>query len=145
MVCQFHAAIPGQGLVELIRQLLRLLDERGDDGLRLLVSHLRQHHVARMPFDQRRDVAVLCAAQQIAFPMARHRTIFNRWRSFTDRYEIRYLSSAIAMLARLLRPADRSSRAKMLEQLFLQHATRLDEEASIDRLVRHVLRFILWI
>jgi len=31
-----------------------------------------------MTLDQGRDVAVVRPGQQIAFPMARHRTIFNR-------------------------------------------------------------------
>jgi hypothetical protein len=40
-----------------------------------------------MTFDQGRDIAVLRPGQEIAFPMARHRPIFNRRRSLTDREE----------------------------------------------------------
>jgi hypothetical protein len=40
--------------------------------------HLGQHHVTRMTLDQGRDVAVVRPGQEIAFPMARHRPIFNR-------------------------------------------------------------------
>ena len=41
MTCKLLAPVPCQGFVELIGQLLRLLDERGNDCLRLLVVHLR--------------------------------------------------------------------------------------------------------
>src|SRR5260370_40063016 len=47
-------------------------------------GHLGQHHVTRMTLDQGRDIAVVRPGQQIAFPMARHRPIFNRRRSLTD-------------------------------------------------------------
>ena len=49
-----------------------------------VTRHLGQHHVTRMTLDQGRDVAVVRPGQQIAFPMARHRPIFNRGRSLTD-------------------------------------------------------------
>ena len=93
MIRKFLAAIPSQRLVQFVRQLLRLLDERGYDRLRLLVGHRRQHHVTRMALDQGRDMAVLRPRQQVAFPMTRHRPVFNRRRSLADRDNIRDLAS----------------------------------------------------
>src|SRR6266404_5321924 len=84
MIRKFLSPVPGQGLIQLLWQLLRLLDERGDCRLGVLTCHLGQHHVTRMTLDQGRDVAVVRPGQQIAFPMARHRPIFNRRRSLTD-------------------------------------------------------------
>ena len=69
MVRKLLAAVPGQRLIQLIRYRLRLLDQRGNYGLGILVGDLRQCHVTRLPFDQGRDVAVLRSGQQIAFPM----------------------------------------------------------------------------
>jgi len=51
--------------------------------------------------------------------MARHRPIFNRWRSLTDRDEILDLSPSIASKTRLFRSTDRALRSKMAKQLFL--------------------------
>ena len=59
MVRKLLAAVPGQRLIQLIRYRLRLLDQRGNYGLGILVGDLRQCHVTRLPFDQGRDVAVL--------------------------------------------------------------------------------------
>src|SRR5258705_13047165 len=69
--------------------------------LGILIGHLREHHVAGMTFDQGRDIAVLRPGQEIAFPMARHRPIFNRCRSLTDRDGILDLSPPIAIETRL--------------------------------------------
>lgn len=41
----------------------------------------------------------------------------------------------VAIDAGMARAADRALRPEMLEQLFLQDATRLDEQVFIDRLV----------
>jgi hypothetical protein len=41
-----------------------------------------------MAFYQRRNVTVFGAAQQIAFPMTRNRSVFHFRRSFADRYGI---------------------------------------------------------
>src|SRR5260370_14584386 len=68
MIRKFLAPVPGQGLIQLIREPLCLLDECGNDRLRVLVGHLRQRHVTRMTFDQSRDVAVFRSGQEIAFP-----------------------------------------------------------------------------
>ena len=84
MIREFLAPVPGQGFIQLGRELLRLRDERGNHCPGFLVGDLRQHHVTRMTFDQGRNVAVLRSRQEIAFPVTWHRPIFNRGRSLTD-------------------------------------------------------------
>ena len=71
--------------------------------------------------------------------MARHRPIFNRGRSRTDRDGILDLSPSIAMEARLFRSTDRALRSKMAKQLFLKHPAGLNEQTAIDRLVGHLI------
>src|SRR5450759_5198749 len=128
MIRKFLSSVPGQGFIQLLWQLLRLLDERGDYRLGVLTGHLRQHHVTRMTLDQGRDVAVVRPGQQIAFPMARHRPIVNRCRSLTDRDDILDLSPSIAMETRMFRSTDRALRSKMAKQLFLEYPAGLNKE-----------------
>jgi hypothetical protein len=45
--------------------------------LRVLACHLHQHHVASLAFHQRRYLAVGAAKQQVSFPMAWYRSIFD--------------------------------------------------------------------
>ena len=80
-----------------------------------------------MTFNQGRNVAVLRSRQEIAFPMTRHRPIFNRRRPLTDGNEIRDLPSSIAFPARLFGAADRPLRAKMLKKLFFKHTAGLNK------------------
>src|SRR4029077_8922934 len=110
MIREFLAPVPSQRFIELTRQLLCLLDERGYDRLGVLVGHLRQHHVTGMTLDQGRDIAVLRPRQEIAFPMAGNRPIFNRCRALTDRDDILDLSPSITDETRLFRSTDRALR-----------------------------------
>ena len=59
--------------------------------------------------------------------MTRHRTVFNRRRSFADRHDVRDLSASIAIRVRPLRAAYRPPRAKMPKQLFLKYPTGLNK------------------
>ena len=51
MIGELFASVPGQRPVKFAGQSLRLLDERRDDALGILVRDLDQHHVARMMVD----------------------------------------------------------------------------------------------
>ena len=144
MVREFLAPVPGQGLVELGRQLPRLPDERGYHCQGFLVGNPYQHHVTRLTFDQGRDVAVLRSRQQITFPVTRHRPIFDRGRALTDRHHVPDLTPANAFPARLFRASDRALRPKMLKQLLLKHTAGLNKQTAIDRLVRHLIRPSSW-
>src|SRR5438309_11175366 len=90
-----------------------------------------------MSFYQCRDVAVLRAAQQIAFPMTRNRSVFNFRRSFADRDGIDDLTSRLSADGCLSRTAHAPLRPQVVHQLFFQYSTRLNEEAAVNRFVGH--------
>jgi hypothetical protein len=46
MICKLLAAVPGERLIYLIRQLFRLLDERGDDRKSLASAKKKTPHSA---------------------------------------------------------------------------------------------------
>src|ERR1700688_2004659 len=135
MVGKLFASVPGQRPVKLARQSLRLLDQRRDDAFGVLVSNLDQHHISRMAFDKRCNIAISRPADQVALPMAWDCTIFNRCWSFADRYGGLDLTEAVPFQAGVPRAADRSVRSHVLKQLLFQHAPCLNEQAPIDRLV----------
>src|SRR3546814_16250061 len=88
MVGKLLAAIPDQRLIELAGQFARLLDERRDDAAGILVCDLDQDHVARLAFDQRRDVAAPRPGNEVACPMPGHGASYDRTRTYTDRYRL---------------------------------------------------------
>src|SRR6478736_2769583 len=75
-----------------------------------------------MTLDQGRDIAVLRPGQQIAFPMARHRPIFNRCRPLTDRDDVLDLPPSITDETRLFRSTDRALRPKTLGSHHSRHS-----------------------
>src|SRR3954466_14047553 len=117
MVGKLLASVPGQRPVKLAGQSLRLLDQCRDDAFCVLVSNLDQHHVARMALDKRRNIAISRPTDQIAFPMAWHRTVFDRRRSFTDGYGVLDLPEPVALHAGVPGSADRSPRPQVLKKL----------------------------
>jgi len=129
------AAVPGQRLIELARQFARLFDQGRDDAGGILVRHLGQDHIARLAFDQRHDMAVSRARDEIALPMSGHGAVLDRSGALADRYRILDLAKPVALQAGVSRAADRALRPQMLEQLLLQDVARLDEQAFVDRLV----------
>jgi hypothetical protein len=46
---------------------------------------------------------------------------------------------------RVLRAAHAPLGSQVVHQLFSQHSTRLDEQAAVDRFVRHAHPLVLWI
>ena len=54
-------------------------------NFRFFAAHFNQHGEASVAFHQRRNIAILGAAQKIAFPMTRNRSVFHFRRSFADR------------------------------------------------------------
>ena len=79
------ALIPRQRLPEMVREAL---DGRfKSDPHRfcvLAVGEWEQHHVAGPAFDQGPDRGLAFAHDQVAFPMAGHRTVLDRSGPFTD-------------------------------------------------------------
>ena len=135
MVGHLGSTIPGQRFVEFLRQLASVLDECIDDRLGILAGDLHQHHVARLTFDEGRNLAAPAAAQQITFPVTGYRAVFNCGRAFADRHRVAD-SAVIVRLQRVMARTAHGSRApQVLKQLLLQCTTGLDEEAAIDGLV----------
>src|ERR1700732_597289 len=84
-----------------------------------------------MAFYQCRNVAVLGAAQQIAFPMARNRSVFHFRRPFADRDGIDDLTPGLSADGCMSRAAHAPLRPQVVHQLFFQYSPRLDEEACL--------------
>ena len=129
------ASIPCQRLVELLRQFASVLDQRVDDRLGVFAIHLHEHDVTRLAFDQCRDLAVAAAKHQVSFPVTRHCTILNRCRPLADRDGAHDLAVGTSLLRVMPRPTHAARPPQMLQQFFLQSATRLNEEAAVDGLV----------
>ena len=88
-----------------------------------------------MALNQRCDLAVVSAEHQISFPVTRHSTIRGRRRPFADRHGTDDLPVHISLLRVMSRPTHATRAPQVLEELLLQRATRLDEEAAVDGLV----------
>src|SRR4051794_40688701 len=117
MVGKLFASVPGQRPIKLARQTLRLLDQRRDDAFGVLISNLDQHHVARMAFDKRCNIAIPRPANQIASPMVWDRSIFDRRRSLTDGYAALDLAESVPLHAGVPRSADRAPLPQVLKKL----------------------------
>lgn len=80
------APVPRQRSLRFLRQLAGMPDQEGvDDGLGILAGNLHQLHEPGLTFDERCNLAVCAAKQQIAFPMARYCAVFSRRRAFANR------------------------------------------------------------
>ncbi|CUH47827.1 hypothetical protein RUA4292_02003 [Ruegeria atlantica] len=143
VIGKLFAAVPGQRLAKLSRQMLDLCGQRSHDSLRFFPAHLHEHDIARAPLHQRRDEAVLRAGDQVTFPVAGNGAVFDSGRAFPDRDRILDLTEPIPLQASMARPADGTCRAQMCKQLLLQNATGLDKQASVDRFVRHTLALVV--
>jgi len=104
---------------------------------RVFTGHLDQRDKTRMTFHQGGDVTVLGAANQVAFPMAGNGAVLNFRGPFPDGDGIDDLTTAMSAIAGVPRAAYTPLGPKMLNQLFFQHSSRLDEQAAINRFVGH--------
>ena len=137
VVSHLLAAIPGQGAAQFLGQFAHVLGERGHHGRRILAWHLEKHHKAGMALDKRRDVRVVRSREKVSFPMAWHGAILGLGRPLADGNRIDDLSqSALRGAAFGLAHLPRCTQVR--HQLLLQHATRLNEEAAVDRFVRYL-------
>ena len=114
MVRHLAAAIPGQRLVEFPGQLAGMANECVDDRLGVLARRPNQHHVTRLSFHQRRDLAVVAAEQQVAFPVTRDGPILSLRGLLADRYGVGDLAQPFALERLVPRTAHRSRLAKIL-------------------------------
>ncbi len=83
--------------------------------------------------------------QQITLPMTGNGTIFDFRRSFADRNSIDDPALGVPVNAGMPRAAYTPLGAKVLNQLFFQRSAGLNEQAAIDRFVRHAQALILGI
>ena len=67
--------------------MLNLCGQGRHDRLRFLAAHLGKHDIARAPFHQCRNEAVLRAGDQVTFPVAGNGTVFDAGRPLVDRAE----------------------------------------------------------
>ena len=75
-----------------------LLDECVDHGLGVLAPHPGQQHKPRVTLDQRRDLRVVAAADQVAFPVTRYGTVLNLGRSLSDRDRVADSAVVLSLL-----------------------------------------------
>ena len=111
--------------------------ERACDRAGVLAVDGDEHDKARVTLDERRDVTVGGAGEQIALPVAGDRAVCRLGRPLPDRDGVNDLALAAVAAARGTRTADRARAAKVREQLPLQRPARLHEQRQVDRLVRH--------
>jgi hypothetical protein len=97
-----------------------LPDQGIDHGFGILVRHLRQHHTARVALNQRGDLTVVRAEDQVAFPVTRYRTVFNRRWSLTDGHHILDLPPSVPFPAGMPRTAYRTLASQVMLQLLFQ-------------------------
>lgn len=64
-------------------------------------------------------------------------TVFHGRGPFADRDRVLNLAEPVALEARMTGAADGAGRPQMRQQLLLEHASRLYEQASVDRLMGH--------
>lgn len=135
VIGKFLAPVPGQRPAQLARQEPNLPDERSHDAAGVLVGNSGQKHISGAALHQRCDVAVPRTPDQIALPMAGNGAILNIGGTPADRDRIPDLPEPVMLEAGVPGSADRALGAQMGQQFLLQNAARLDEQASIDRLV----------
>jgi hypothetical protein len=96
-----------------------------------------------MTLYQRGHVAVARPAQQIALPMTGNGTIFDFRRSFADGDGIDDPALRVPVIAGVPRAADPLLRSQITNQLLFQRSPRLNEQAAINRFVRHAQALVI--
>src|SRR5215470_7104062 len=114
-----------------------MLTQRSNYCFRFFARHFDQHEKTGMALHECRNIAVLSTTQQIAFPMARNRSIFRLGGSFADRNRIDDLPPTMSMFAGMARAAHAPLRPQVVHQLFFQYSPRLNEQGAVDGLVGH--------
>ena len=122
-----------------------MLTQGSNHSFRFFARHLDQHGKARMTFYQGRNVAVLGAAQQIAFPMTRNRPVFRFRRPFSNGDGLDDLTARVSEDRRVLRAAHAPLRPQVVHQLFFQYSPRLNEQATVNGFVGHAQALVIGI
>src|ERR1700730_13479253 len=141
----FQPAIPGQRTSQSCGQLANVLAESGDHGSCVFAGHLEQYDKSRMSCPQSCDMTVLGPANEVALPMAGDGAILDLRRPFSNGNGIDDLTLVVSVIPRVPRAANSPLEPKMLNQLFFQHSTRLNEQAAVNGLVGHAHTLVLGI
>ena len=80
-------------------------------------------------------MSIPSTAQQIAFPMARNGAVFNLSRAIPDGDGINNLTSGLIACAGCFTTPHDPAAAQMGQKFLLENATRLNEQAFVDRLM----------
>ncbi|MCY1293470.1 hypothetical protein D9M68_697070 [compost metagenome] len=135
VISHLLAAIPRQRFVQLLRRFDGVLDQGVDHSLRVFAGDLQQHDEPRLALDQGDDLAVSAAEQQIAFPVARYRAIFDGCRPLTYRNGIADSSALVSLRGVEPRVTHDPAAPQVFKQLLLQRTAGLYIKATIDGLV----------
>ncbi len=131
VVREFHAAIPGQRLTELVRQRPDLGAQGPHHGVGVLARDFQEHRKPGVPLDKRRDVGIATSGNEVTFPMTRDGSVFDLRRAIGNGDPIDNLPTPQSPDIAVSRLAKHALSPEMLLELFFQHAPRLDEKASI--------------
>src|ERR1019366_4017384 len=96
-----------------------------------------------MSFDQRGHVTVARPAQQIALPMTWDGSIFDFCWALANGNSIDDLTARMPVNAGVPRAADPPLGSQMPHQLLFQRTPRLNEQAAINRFVRHAQALVV--
>jgi len=92
----------------------------------------------RRAFHARHDERVVRALNQVAFPVAGNRAVFDTGWPLRDRDGVTNLPRLQPAAHRLLTAANRTSGAQVRAEFPLQCSARLEEQGAVDRLMRHL-------
>ena len=122
-----------------------MLDQSGTTVAAVTTGHFYQCAEARTTLHQRDHVTVAGPAQQIALPVTGNGTVFDFGWPFANGNRIDDPALRVAMNAGVPRAADPPLGSQMPHQLLFQRSARLNEQAAINRFVRHAQAFVFGI
>jgi hypothetical protein len=118
VLCHLRSSVPSQRLSQLDGQALDLLDQGADDCLSIFSIELYEHRKSGLTLHERGDMCIAGASDQIALPMPRDGSVFDRCRSFADRNCVNNSATWFALRGELLSVAHQAFGPQMLHQLF---------------------------
>ena len=120
VVREFHAAIPGQGLTELVWPLPDVRAKGRHHGLGVLARDFHQHRKPGVPLDERREVGIATSGNEVAFPMTRDGSVFDLRSAIGNGNPIDNLPTPQSPDIAVSRLAKHALSPEMLLQLFFQ-------------------------
>ena len=136
MLRHFQSAISAERGHQASGQTRHFTQQPVDHGRRICTRHLDEGHVSRRALDERRDMTVLGAGQQIALSMAGDGAVLDRRRPFGDGDGIDDLSACLPDFAGPLSATYRPARPQVGGQLALQDAARAPTHGRHDAPLR---------